>query len=68
MNMKINQIAGAVATSFATKMLLLAQSSAAVTTPTVQSQHTMTLNTWPTTSHTRTFAAARKPHSIFARK
>ena len=65
MSMKIRNITGAVATSFATKMLLLAQGSAADAVPTVQSQQTMTVNSYRTTSGARTFAVTRKPLHLF---
>ncbi len=51
--------------SFATKTLLVASSRPSHTTPTVQSQQTMTVNTYRISSAARTFASARKPHHLF---
>lgn len=68
MSKKDNKVAGGIAMSFATKMLLVSQPVATHTTPTVQSQHTMTVNTYRTSSVARTFSSARKTHHLFKAK
>ncbi len=59
-----NKATGGIAMSFATKTLLVASSRPSHTTPTVQSQQTMTVNTYRTSSAARTFASARKPQHL----
>jgi hypothetical protein len=65
MSTKLNNVVGGIASSFATKTLLVANRSASQTTPTVQSQQTSTVNTYRTNSSARTFASARKTHHLF---
>lgn len=60
-----SKAAGGTAMSFATKTLLVASRSASHATPTVQSQQTMTMNTYRASSAARTFASARKTHHLF---
>ena len=63
-----NKAAGGIAMSFAAKTLLFEHRSPSHATPTVQSQQTMTVNTYRTSSAARTFASARKIHHLFSAK
>jgi hypothetical protein len=68
MSRKLNNVAGGIATSFATKTLLVAKVNANQTTLTVHSQQTQTVNTYRATSIVRTFASARKTHHLLRLK
>ena len=65
MSTKLNSVAGGIASSFATKTLLVAGYSTIPTIPTVQSQQTSTTNSHRVTSSARTFATVRKPQQLF---
>lgn len=61
MSTKLNSVAGGLASSFATKTLLVASYSGIPTIPTVQRQQTSTVNSHRVTANARTFATTRKP-------